>query len=89
MAVKKKRCEFRIMAPEAREVFLSGTFNGWSETLDPMKRDEKGIWKKVKMLTPGRYEYKFIVDGMWILDPHCGETVANEHGTGNSCIYTA
>ena len=34
-----------------------------------MKRDKTGTWKKVKMLLQGRYEYKFIIDGEWMLDP--------------------
>ena len=86
MAPKRKRFEFKILAPEAKQVLLSGTFNQWSESSDPMKRDKTGTWKKVKMLLQGRYEYKFIVDGEWMLDPGCGDTAPNQHGTFNNVI---
>ena len=86
MAPKKKRFEFKILAPEAGQVLLSGNFNDWSDTSDPMKRDETGGWKKTKVLPQGTYEYKFIVDGVWILDPNCPNSVLNEYGTYNSVI---
>jgi 1,4-alpha-glucan branching enzyme len=86
MAPKRKRIEFKILAPEAKQVLLSGTFNQWSESSDPMKRDKTGTWKKVKMLLQGIYEYKFIVDGEWTLDPGCSDTVPNQHGTVNNVI---
>jgi 1,4-alpha-glucan branching enzyme len=86
MATKNKRVEFRIHAPGARQVLLSGTFNKWSETSDPMKKAEAGVWKKVKVLPAGRYEYKFIVDGEWTIDPLCSDTSPNGHGARNSVI---
>ncbi len=86
MATKGKRIEFRIVAPEAHQVLLAGTFNHWSESADPMKKDQTGVWKKVKLLSNGNYEYKFIIDGEWMIDPSCCDTALNEHGTLNSVI---
>jgi 1,4-alpha-glucan branching enzyme len=86
MTARKKRVEFRILAPEAEKVLLSGDFNEWSERSDPMKRDVSGTWKKAKMLPQGRHEYKFMVDGEWRLDPNCRETVPNQYGTENNVI---
>ena len=86
MAPKRKRIEFKILAPEVKQVLLSGTFNQWSENSDPMKRDNTGTWKKVKMLLHGKYEYKFIVDNEWTLDPGCSDTVPNQQGTFNNVI---
>ena len=86
MAAKRKRIEFKILVPEAKQVVLSGTFNQWSENSDPMKRDITGTWKKVKMLFQGTYEYKFIVDGEWTLDSECDNVVRNQHGTYNNVI---
>ncbi len=37
-------------------------------------------------LLPGRYEYKFVVDGHWIPDPNALENVLNPHGTLNSVM---
>ena len=87
MVQSKKRVEFRFYAPEAKQVQLSGSFNQWSRSSDPMKKDNSGTWKKVKMLQGGNtYEYKFIVDGEWQLDPGCNVTVQNEYGTLNNAI---
>lgn len=86
MAVVKRRVEFKVAAPEAEQVLLAGSFNAWSTSSDPMRRDNTGTWKKTKMLSQGRYEYKFIVDGVWRLDPTSFQTVPNEYGTENNVI---
>src|SRR5690606_20199847 len=43
-------------------------------------------WEIRADLPPGRYEYKYIVDGTWMHDPANKEYVMNEHGTLNSVI---
>ena len=86
MKEKSKRVEFRIVALQAGNVHLCGSFNHWSESSDPMKKDSAGTWKKIKMLTEGAYEYKFLVDGEWTLDPECPDTTSNELGTENNVI---
>jgi hypothetical protein len=37
-------------------------------------------------LGPGRYQYKFLVDGEWIVDPAASQNVANAFGTLNSVL---
>lgn len=51
----------------ARSVFLAGSFNNWSPNGTAMKKTDSG-WIADVSLTPGKYEYKFIVDGNWIVD---------------------
>lgn len=60
--------EFRIHRPEARSVFLAGTFNNWNPDHHPAVKDEKGIWRVRLALPPGEYLYRFIVDGKWEMD---------------------
>ncbi len=86
MSSHKERVEFKLMAPQAQQVFVCGSFNNWSAEADPMKRDKTGLWKKTRSLPPGRYEYKFIVDGVWTLDPDCPDTAVNQFGTINNVI---
>ena len=83
---KRKNVPFQVSAPQARQVYLSGTFNFWDARTLPMKRDEKGVWRTEITLSSGRYEYKFIVDGQWQNDPANTQTVANTFGTHNSVI---
>ncbi len=83
---KKKRVLFKVFAPEAGKVMLSGTFNKWSQNSDAMKKDETGTWKKTKMLPKGTHEYKFIVDGEWTCDPNCPDIVCDAQGSENNKI---
>jgi hypothetical protein len=70
---------------EAKEVVLAGSFNGWDEHTTLMQKTKDG-WELKADLPPGRYEYKFIVDGKWMHDPANQENVQNEHGTLNSVL---
>ncbi|MDG1261158.1 MAG: aspartyl protease family protein [Flavobacteriales bacterium] len=53
---------------DAKEVILAGSFNDWNEHAIQMKK-EGNLRKAEVVLPPGNYEYKFIVDGKWTLDP--------------------
>ncbi len=77
---------FVLPAPQAHRVSLSSEFNSWSVDATPMKRREDGHWETTVALAPGRYQYKFIVDGTWIADPRARENVPNPHGTLNSIV---
>jgi hypothetical protein len=50
-----------------RRALLSGNFNNWSTLKGGMAKTDSGWIADVK-LKPGKYEYKFIVDGHWIND---------------------
>ncbi|MBI3991287.1 MAG: glycoside hydrolase family 13, partial [Candidatus Omnitrophica bacterium] len=50
------------------------------------KKDSKGNWTAKVSLKPGKYEYKFFVDGSWLNDPHCNSCVANAFGTQNCTV---
>ena len=82
----KKRVGFRHHAPEAREVFLAGSFNAWDPATHPLQRDKNGVWKRTVSLSPGRHEYRFVVDGQWQDDPTCEESCDNGFGDQNSVI---
>jgi hypothetical protein len=77
---------FVFPAPSAQSVSVSGDFNGWSPAATPLNRHENGRWEATVDLKPGRYQYKFIVDGQWVADPLAKESVLNQHGTLNSVI---
>jgi len=60
---------FAISAPEAKAVFVTGSFNAWNITQHLMQKQPDGRWTLTLPFTPGRYEYKFVVDGEWVIDP--------------------
>ncbi|MFC1828026.1 glycogen-binding domain-containing protein [Thermodesulfobacteriota bacterium] len=84
--IKRRRATFSLEAPDAGEVFLMGDFNQWDPKKHPMKKDEKGVWKKAVMIPPGTYEYKFKVDGRWRMDPQNENRCQNRFGTYNNLL---
>ena len=71
-AKKKKTIqstEFSLHAPEATKVYLAGDFNDWNPEQYSMRKFKSGMCTKKLKLAPGRYEYKFVVDGEWWTDP--------------------
>ena len=78
---------FCFQQPGSKEVYLCGDFNHWSTlSLRMIQRDGDGRWEKRLILPPGRYEYKFLVDGAWVNDPKAAEAVPNRHGSLNSVL---
>jgi len=82
----ERTVEFSFYAPRAGKVFLAGAFNAWNARSLPMKKDASGLWKITINLPPGHHEYKYIVDGVWIMEPSCSDKVPNPYGTYNSVI---
>lgn len=85
--IEKKRICFRYHDPEAEEVYVSGSFNGWNPEANCMKKNGEGVWSTVVNLFPGIYEYRFIVDGLWKNDPVCDHYHPNRYGSQN-CLLT-
>jgi hypothetical protein len=82
----KGNTTFRLKGhPNARVVAVAGSFNDWnqSQVLCGKEGDE---WICRIDLTPGRYTYKFIIDGDWMLDPANSETETDERGHTNSVL---
>ncbi len=71
---------------DAKSVIVTGNFNRWNRDGYRMSR-QNGKWVLPLNLTPGKYTYKFIVDGNWILDPANKLYEANEYGTDNSVLW--
>lgn len=80
--------QFSLYAPDNKRVQLAGDFNNWSTMADPMyDRKGDGVWTILIPLEPGRYEYKFYIDGeKWIPDPGNPERVDDGFGGLNSVI---
>ena len=84
---------FACHAPSAQAVFLAGTFNAWDPKATPMIKDAEGNWDPAVALPPGRFEFKFLVDGTWCCEPGCEgphqgcpKCVPNSSGTMNRFI---
>lgn len=85
--VLKEGVLFSFNAPNAKRVCITGEFANWSGEGIPMAMDSgDGLWKATLDLEPGEYEYRFIVDGVWLKDPKNSDTVMNEFGQENSLL---
>lgn len=80
-------------APDARQVFVAGTFNDWNPAGLAMTKEGYADWHIELKLSPGRYEYKFHVDGVWCCEPHlrndghpADDRVENTFGTMNRVL---
>ncbi|KAG8388173.1 hypothetical protein BUALT_Bualt02G0098300 [Buddleja alternifolia] len=68
------------------QVFLCGSFNGWSERIPMVLLEGSAtIFQKIIDLPPGCYQYKFLVDGAWLVDQQqiCDP---DEYGTINNIV---
>jgi len=73
------RVTFRLYAPKATEVAVTGEVRpGFGQPL-ALVRDERGVWSAVSApLAAGAYRYTFVVDGVPVLDPKNLATSASQ-----------
>jgi 1,4-alpha-glucan branching enzyme len=72
--------------PDAKQVYLAGDFNQWDPKKQRMSKYRDGSFKARIALAPGAYQYKFVADGVLLIDPAACEQVKNELGTVNSLV---
>src|SRR5712671_119482 len=81
----EKPVEFILNLPGVKSATVAGTFNDWDIQRTPLRKDGNGGWKTTVWLPPGRYEYRFVIDGaQWYSDPGAKESVPNQFGSSNS-----
>ncbi|HEY6231121.1 MAG TPA: alpha/beta fold hydrolase [Pyrinomonadaceae bacterium] len=73
----------------ARSVAVAGTFNNWNAQSTPLTR--KGAdWSVSLQLSPGTYQYKFVIDGeRWTVDPENAQIADDGEGHINSVLNIA
>lgn len=77
----KGNTTFRLKGfPNAQIVVLAGSFNNWNPT-QTLFAKEGNEWVSRVDLAPGKYAYKFVVDGEWMVDPN--NPVTEDDGNGN------
>ena len=84
----KKRIVITFKAEPGSDVCIAGSFNDWAPDEKKLK-DEfgDGVYSATLTLPPGIYEYKFVVNGIWTLDPDPDrDWTQNGLGTLNSVL---
>ena len=83
---KLRKVKFSFESAGAGEVFLLGDFNNWNPKAHPMKNDGNGRWSRSVVIPPGKYEYKFLADGQWLIDPCNDQCCPNCFGSDNNVL---
>jgi 1,4-alpha-glucan branching enzyme len=86
---KSNRISLELVKPDARQVFVAGSFNQWKPETTPLSQKGNGRWVGDVSVKPGRHEYLFVVDGQWVPDPNAKETVQNPFGGKNSVLIVS
>ncbi len=69
--------------PQARSVYVAGSFNNWSTTELPLTR-WMGGWVIEVYVREGMHRYKFYVDKEWVLDPRNPDVRPDQSGYMNN-----
>ncbi len=79
--VEEGKASFRILAPNAQSVKLSGSdIPGMGQGKEMIKNGE-GVWEVTLEVAPGYYRYNFNVDGVSVVDPR---NPATSESNGNT-----
>ena len=52
IAKKDVVTEFVLEMPNAQKVILMGDFNQWDPKTNPMRMDQKSVWRETVMISP-------------------------------------
>jgi len=87
-AKTKGRIQFSLRPPVgAQRVLVAGDFNDWAPI--PLKRSKTGTLALEVKASQEIYQYKFVVDGQWVLDPDNPLKAISPLGTVNSVARVA
>ncbi len=80
---------FRVWAPFAKGVSVTGSFNNWSHAANPLARETNGYWSADVPGAAIGAEYKFVIHRgelppLWRRNPYASELVSS---SGNAIIH--
>jgi enterochelin esterase family protein len=80
--VKEGKVTFRVRAPKAEAVRLSGSdIPDIGREGAEMTKNDEGVWETSLDVAPGYYRYNFNVDGVSVIDPSNGATSESNANT--------
>lgn len=82
----QRKVRFELDVPKARSVSVVGTFNNWKAGATPLVFVGGIKWIRELSLAPGRYEYRFLVDGKCVEPPHAKAYLPSAHGGRNGVV---
>ena len=83
---KKGTIRFSVRNGQVKKAEVAGDFSGWRPVA--MKK-QKGEFVALVPAEPGSHQYKFLLDGQWMIDPDNDQVVPNDLGSYNSVAEIA
>ena len=79
---------FTVQAQHAKQVFLVGSFNGWSKHATPMKTvGNTSLWSVDVPLREGEYTFMYLIDGSeWVTPTSADDFVTDDFGQINGVV---
>ena len=77
---------FVIRAAGATRVQIAGDFNDWNPDRTPLMHVDRDTFQIKVPLMPGKYQYRYVVDGNWRNDPDNHNVEMNPYGELNNVI---
>jgi chromosome partitioning protein len=81
-----KEVVFRFDNTESTRVQIAGDFNNWIPDKNVETEILDGSLQKILRVSPGGYEYRLIIDGVWQQDPANPKAAPNDMGGYNSLL---
>jgi len=83
-----KGVTFRVWAPHAEKVYVTGTFNDWSKTSTPLVSEKNGYWSTEVSEAKAGDEYRYLIHGpkgpLSHIDPYARKVTSS---IGNGIVY--
>jgi 1,4-alpha-glucan branching enzyme len=83
-----KGVSFRVWAPHAEKVYVTGTFNDWSKISTPLASEKNGYWSTEVSEAKAGDEYRYLIHGpkglLSHIDPYARKVTSS---IGNGIIY--
>jgi 1,4-alpha-glucan branching enzyme len=83
-----KGVTFRVWAPHAEKVYVTGAFNDWSEVSTPLAKEENGDWSADVAEAKTGDEYRYVIHGpqgpLSRIDPYARKVTGS---IGNGVLY--
>ena len=78
---------FRVRVPDAKTVYVMGSFNQWGDVPEQLRNTGNGLFTLTLKLKPGIYQYVYKVDDNEILsDPHARLYTQDGFGQRNAIL---
>jgi 1,4-alpha-glucan branching enzyme len=80
---------FTIVAKEANNVAVVGSFNDWNTQSSPLKKLKNGSFKgTIDLEANASHEFKYLIDGVFVNDAEADGYAWNDYAGGENSLIT-